>query len=177
MTTLLFTTDPTANLEGQLQRLGSLPNLLPFSPQARGFVAEFTRRILKLPGLRGFPELATLSHWFRPASIDHLARQTTAMESGTVLPRGTVFHLAPANVDVLFAYAWLMSLLAGNRNVARLSQKPGQQRDALIGILHQMRAEDLFPEVLERTVLVTYPHDDAITRAISARLFCCRKRS
>lgn len=169
MTTLLFTTEPTGDLEGQLQRLGSLPNLPPFSPQALGFVAEFTRRILKLPGLRGFPELATLSHWFRPAAIDHLARQTTALESGTVLPRGTVFHLAPANVDVLFAYAWLMSLLAGNRNVARLSQKPGQQRDALIGILHQMRAEDVFPEVLERTVLVTYPHDDAITRAISAR--------
>ncbi|UNK56447.1 hypothetical protein MNQ95_09725 [Pseudoxanthomonas daejeonensis] len=168
MTTLLFTTGTADGLDGQLSRLRSLPTLPPFSPQARGFVAEFTRRILKLPGLRGFPELATLSHWFRPAAIDHLARQAATIESGTVLSRGTVFHLAPANVDVLFAYAWLMSLLAGNRNVARLSQKPGQQRDALIGILRQMQAEGLFPEVLERTVLLTYPHDDTITRAISA---------
>lgn len=168
MTTLLFTTGQASDLGSQLLRLQSLPTLPPFSPESRGFVAEFTRRILKLPGLRGFPELATLSHWFRPAAIDYLARQTTTLDSGTVLSRGTVFHLAPANVDVLFAYTWLMSLLAGNRNVARLSQKPGQQRDALISILHQMQAEALFPEVLERTVLLTYPHDDAVTCAISA---------
>ena len=34
-----------------------------------------------------------------------------------LLARGLVFHLAPANVDVLFAYAWLMSVLAGNRKM------------------------------------------------------------
>lgn len=169
MTQLLFTTHPELALDGQLARLATLPSLPPFSPQARSFVAEFGRRILRLPTLRRFPELATLSHWFRPAAIDHLAREATGGGSGFALPRGTVFHLAPANVDVLFAYAWLMSLLAGNRNVARLSQKPGQQRDALIGILHGMQAEGLFPEILERTVLLTYPHDDAITAAISAR--------
>lgn len=169
MTTLLFATRPELDLDGQLARLESLSTLPPFSVQSRGFVAEFGRRILRLPTLRRFPELATLSHWFRPAAIDHLAREATGTGAGTVLPRGTVFHLAPANVDVLFAYAWIISLLSGNRNVARLSQKPSLQREALIGILKEMQAEGLFPEVLERTILLTYPHDDSITRAISAR--------
>ena len=167
MTTLLFTTHAADVLDAQLERLRALPTLPPFSAEARRFVAEFTRRIMKLPGLRTYPELATLSHWFRPAAIDHLARQAGATEGGIALPRGSVFHLAPANVDVLFAYAWLMSVLAGNRNVARLSQKAGAQRDALISILHEFHAEGQFPEVLERTLLLTYPHDDAITRSIS----------
>lgn len=169
MTRFLFTTDPAQDLETQLERIANLPTLAPFSAEARAFVAEFARRILRLPGLRAYPELATLSHWFRPAAIDHLVRQTQTTEAGVALSRGTVFHLAPANVDVLFAYAWLMSLLAGNRNVARLSQKQGPQRDALIGILHELQAEGAFPDVLERTLLLTYPHDDTITRKISSR--------
>ncbi len=167
MTTFLFTTDPDHRLDAQLVRLSALPTLTPFSPESRQFIGEFTRRILKLPGLRTFPELATLAHWFRPAAIDHLARQATTVEGGIALARGSVFHLAPANVDVLFAYAWLMSLLSGNRNVARLSQKPGMQRDALIGILRELHTEGLFREVLDRTVLLTYPHDDATTASIS----------
>lgn len=168
MTTILFARDPDANLATLLDRARSLPPLAPFSPDARRFVADFTRRILALPQLRQFPELATLSHWFRPAALDHLARKATEVEDGLTLPRGLVFHLAPANVDVLFAYAWLMSLLCGNRNIARLSQKPGAQRDAMIGILNAMQAAGEHPEVLERTILLTYPHDDAITRQISA---------
>ena len=167
MTTFLFTTNAAADLDAQLARLRALSTLPPFSVEARGFVAEFTRRIMKLPGLRAYPELATLSHWFRTAAIDHLAHQAGGADGSISLPRGSVFHLAPANVDVLFAYAWLMSLLAGNRNVARLSQKPSPQREALIGILHEFHAEGQFREVLERTLLLTYPHDDAITSAIS----------
>ena len=68
MTTLLFTTHPDQALDAQLSRLDALPVLSPFSPQARDFVAEFARRVLRLSSLRQFPELATLAHWFRPAA-------------------------------------------------------------------------------------------------------------
>ena len=64
MTTLLFTTHPDQALDAQLSRLDALPVLSPFSPQARDFVAEFARRVLRLSSLRQFPELATLAHWF-----------------------------------------------------------------------------------------------------------------
>ena len=168
MTTLLFSTRPHDGLQAQLARMASLPTLPPFSPQARAFVAEFSRRILALPQLRQFPELATLSHWFRPAALDHMARKALASEDGVAMPRGRVVHRAPAPVDVLFAYAWLISLLCGNHNIARLSQKPGAQRDALIGILRKLHASGGHDQVLERTLLLTYPHDDAITRQISA---------
>ncbi|MFC6804089.1 acyl-CoA reductase [Deinococcus caeni] len=39
------------------------------------------------------------------------------------MPRGLVFHVPPANVDTIFIYSWLMSVLAGNRNVIRLSSR------------------------------------------------------
>ena len=168
MTTVFFSTRPDHDLNAQLTRLDALPVLPPFSLQARGFVGEFAQRVLRLPNLRQFPELATLAHWFRPAMLNQMAHKVAATEGSVVLARGRVFLLAPANVDVLFAYAWLMSVLCGNRNIARLSQKPGAQRDALVGVLQLMHEEGKYPEVLERMVLLTYPHDDAITQAISA---------
>ncbi|MBU8975643.1 acyl-CoA reductase [Lysobacter sp. MMG2] len=168
MTTFLFSSSADPDLSAQLKRLRTLGTLQPFSHAATEFVGDFSRRVLKLPQLRAHPELATLAHWFRPAGIAHLERRASAVEGNRILARGLVFHLAPANVDVLFAYAWLMSVLSGNANVARLSQKPSAQRDALIGILGAMREEGLHAEVLDRTILLTYPHDAAITAQLSS---------
>lgn len=167
MTRILFSVDGDAPLDAQLSRLGGLAPLPPFSVQARAFVTDFARRVFALPVLREHPELATLAHWFRPAAQEHLSRRLQAPDNEHLLARGLVFHLAPANVDVLFAYAWLMSVLAGNRNVARLSQKPSAQREALVSILHAMQAEGLHGEILQRSVLLTYPHDDAVTTLLS----------
>lgn len=163
----LFSFDLDTPLDAQLQRLAALAPLPPFDPRSRAFIADFARRVFGLPVLREHPELATLAHWFRPAAQEQLARRLGAPGSEHLLARGLVFHLAPANVDVLFAYAWLLSVLCGNRNVARLSQKPSTQRDALLSILHAMRNEGVHGEVLERNVLLTYPHDDAVTGTIS----------
>lgn len=167
MTRLLFSIHPDAALEAELARLSALPPLLPFSAPLREFVADFSRRVFALPQLRQHPELATLGHWFRGAAVNQLSQRIGTRATELDLARGVVFHLAPANVDVLFAYAWLMSVLSGNTNVARLSQKPSIQRDALVSILHDMQQEGVHPQVLERSVLLTYPHDDAITTAIS----------
>ncbi|QIL21511.1 acyl-CoA reductase [Thermomonas sp. HDW16] len=167
MITLLFSTGGNMPLAAQLASLCSLPPLPPFDARARAFVTDFARRVFGLPMLRTHPELATLAHWFRPAGQEQLARRLHAPGGEHLLARGLVFHLAPSNVDVLFAYAWLLSVLAGNRNAARLSQKPSAQRDALLSILHDMQREDLHGDVLERNLLLTYPHDDAVTTEIS----------
>lgn len=167
MTSILFSTDQDAPLGAQLDRVRSLAPLPPFAPILREFAREFSKRVFRLPEVRQHPELATLAHWFRGAAVEHLADQASQRLIGVARARGTVFHLAPANVDVLFAYAWLMSVLCGNVNVARLSQRQSDQRDALLGILKAMHSEGQFQEVLERTLFLTYPHDDAITRQIS----------
>lgn len=169
MTRLFFSIHSEASLETELARLSALPPLLPFSAPLREFVADFSRRLLALPQLRQHPELATLGHWFRNTAVNQLSQRIGTHAAELDLARGLVFHLAPANVDVLFAYAWLMSVLSGNTNVARLSQKQSSQRDALVSILHDMHCEGLHQQVLERAVLLTYPHDDAITTAISRR--------
>lgn len=169
MTQLLFSTGSQLSLDANLARLAAQAPLGAFSQPVREFVADFSKRLFALPTLRQNPELATLAYWFRNSAVEHLAQRMAGLASELCVARGLVFHLAPANVDVLFAYAWLLSVLAGNSNVARLSQKPSVQREALLSILQAMHRDGTHAQVLERVLLVTYPHDDAITAMISLR--------
>lgn len=174
MTTVFFPKTPTETLDVHLARLRSLPPMQPFSDKAMAFVSAFSRRVMALRGLRDHPELATLAHWFRPAALAHLAKTSiSAMHDRQSLARGLVFHVAPANVDVLFAYTWLLSVLCGNTNVARLSQKSAPQRDALLSVLEATASDPEFRGIAERNVLLTYPHDAEITARISCQ---CQSR-
>lgn len=162
--------DPTDPLDSVLARSSALPPWKPFDSRAVAFVARFSQHLLTHPRVRQFPELAALGHWFRAARLRDLARSYPAdLPNARVVGRGLVFHLAPANVDSVFMYSWLLSLLAGNTNFVRVSQKLSPQLSFLIEVLGAVLREEVGPAVAGRFVLLTYPHDDSITRAISTR--------
>lgn len=151
-----------------LAGLRSQPAWRPFDERAMAFVRRFSQKLLTSGGIRQHPELAALGHWFRGANLQTLAAKYE-LETPEMLKlgRGLAFHLAPSNVDSVFMYSWLLSLLAGNTNLVRVSQKPSPAQDFLIGALAQTLAEEVGAPVRERIVLLTYPHDAELTRAIS----------
>jgi hypothetical protein len=78
------------------------------------------------------------------------------------LARGLVVHFAPSNVDTIFLYSWFISLLAGNSNIVRVSQKRGPQLDYLIAQLSEVLGLPEFEELRERNLVVSYGHDDSV---------------
>lgn len=166
---VLLGADDGAAFEQVLDRCASAPAWAPFDPRATAFVARFSQKLLTHPQARQFPEMAALGHWFRGASLRDLAAQVPARAGFLRLGRGLAFHVAPANVDSVFMYSWLLSLLAGNTNLVRVSQKGSPQQDFVIEALRATLADPAGEPVAGRFVLLTYPHDDAITGAISAR--------
>lgn len=159
---------PGDTLQAALARTGALPAWAPFDPRAVRFVGRFSQRLLTHPQVRAFPELAALGHWFRSAHLRDLAPSCPAETPGAVtLGRGLAFHIAPANVDSVFLYSCLIALLAGNCNWVRLSQKSSPQFDFLLEVLRSTLEEEVGQAVAGRIVLLTYPHDAAITSAIS----------
>jgi hypothetical protein len=120
------------------------------------------------PDVRRYPEIAALGHWFRAARMRDLAKNyPIETDDAVIVGRGLAFHLAPANVDSVFMYSWLISLLAGNANIVRVSQKISPQLAFLVEVLHSTLHEDVGQAVHGRIVIMTYPHDEEITRAIS----------
>ncbi len=114
------------------------------------------------------PELAALAFWLRPMALARLRAEIEAVRAPiTWVPRGTVFAIPPANVDTVFAYTWLLSLLLGNRTVLRVPSRAGTQLASLLGAIRAALA-GAGPRVSAATVVVSYGHDDEVTAMLSS---------
>lgn len=164
---------PNEALDSALAISAHLPPWAPFDPRAVAFVKKFSQKLLTHSQIRAFPELAALAHWFRAARLRDLARSCHQPADAILRGRGLVFHLAPANVDSVAMYSWLIALLAGNVNWVRVSQKPSSQFDFILSVLRETLTDDVAGRPVHgRVVLFTYPHDESITRTISAVALC-----
>ncbi len=85
------------------------------------------------------------------------------------VPQGLVFHVPPANVDTIFMYSWVLSMLAGNSNVVRLSSRVSPVVEHLCSLLHDVLDAPEFATVRARVAMIRYGHDDEITATLSGR--------
>lgn len=161
--------DSGALLENVLQVLHDVPAWQPFDARAVAFVKCLSQKLLTASGVRKYPELVAMGHWFRGANLHQLEKAYCHNpEKEMIIGRGLAFHLAPSNVDSVFMYSWLLSLLAGNINIVRVSQKTSDAQTLLVSVLADVLDERIGMPIKNRIVLMTYPHDDEITRVISA---------
>jgi hypothetical protein len=154
-------------------RLDSLPSArlrAPFADESLEFAQTVSSDLLSDPDARRYPELVALGFWLRKASLSRMAdRWRSGVADGVLhLPRGTVFHIAPANVDTIFVYSWFLSLLAGNRNIMRLSTRSSPQVIALERVVTTGLSDPRHASVAQGTVICRYDRSDVVTRRLSA---------
>jgi len=114
----------------------------PFSPIVIDFVESLGRALRTDPAIRKFPELVALGYWARGANIKRLhLRYAGAYPASVRMPRGLAFHIAPSNVDTIFVYSLLLSMLAGNTNLVRISSRAGEQSGHLLQVLERALTE------------------------------------
>jgi hypothetical protein len=144
--------------------------MVPFAEPAVGFVTALSQALLAHRAMRRLPEVMALAHALRPAELRRLVGELAARTGSGRLrrARGLVFHVAPANVDTLFAWSWLLSLLCGNANVVRLSRRGGPAQEALLEAAGRLLADPEWTALRARTLVLTYGHDEAVTAALSA---------
>lgn len=150
-------------------RVARTRTLAPFGPAALAFTKDLSATVLGDAHVRGVPEAVALGYWLRPTSARALAERFATLDASNALrvPVGTALHIPPSNVDVMFVYSWVLSLLCGNRNIVRLSSSRGPVADRLLDVVERVLAGH--PAVAETTALVEYGHQEEITRALSAR--------
>lgn len=133
----------------------------PFAEEVIAFTQALSKRFLKM---RHMPEVMALGYWLRKANIMQMKAQFEAEhKEAFVRARGTTFHIAPSNVDTIFVYSWMLALLAGNRNIIRISTK------AALNDMLQIIVDELSKhEVGKQTVICTYEHDEGYTALLSS---------
>ena len=105
----------------------------------------------------------------RKSELDRLRQEFDRLKTKNTLPvpRGLVFHVPPANVDTIFMYSWIMSVLVGNRNILRISPRAAQQTTIICKVFNECL--EAAGDVMRRnTVMIRYGHEQEITAAISA---------
>jgi hypothetical protein len=150
--------------------LASAPRLMPFADVVVAFSDAVSRRLFSAPAGRAYPELRVLAYWLRRAAVQRLGESFGGeAPQGTVsVPRGLAFHVPPTNVDTMAVYSLALSLLAGNRNLVRISPRRRLPMEALLAALRQTLADDRFADIRAGTALVSYGHEDAPTALASS---------
>lgn len=137
--------------------------LPPYSEEAIAFLAKWSCLLLQRPEVRAFPDAATFAFWCRRSNLEK-RRKDAALESSR-LGRGLVFHIAPSNIPVNFAFSFAFGLLAGNANIVRIPSADFPQ----VGLLRDTCREALasFPEIRRRTAWIRYPVNEETTAHFS----------
>lgn len=148
----------------------TLPAAAPFGVDVKAMIGAFSRRLAQDPRARTWPEIVALAHWLRPRALDDLeVGYRAGLPAGTVaLGRGVALHFAPGNVDTIFLYSALLSVLAGNATLVRVSSRVSPQIALLTEVLNTILAEPRFAAIAARIRILRYDRDAEITAALSA---------
>lgn len=144
-------------------------NILPFfSDQSISFISKLAKLIRSDKELNTNTELQSLAFWMRTSHLKSLCKKYFITHHNTFRSAtGNVFHIAPANVDSIFLYSWLLSLLTGNKNILRVSNKTRNRLSGLFSILDTLFSMPEYQAIAKRTMLISYDHNQDTTAQLT----------
>lgn len=146
-------------------------SLCPFDPQVRQFLGVLSKELLRMPASGTDASWQALGFWLRPRHLDALAQQITQLDQR--LGRGLIFHVTPTNMPAMFMYSWIISLLAGNSNLVRLSPRMVDNTRPVWTLVKRLLEQEDFQFLNSQNAIITYGHDKALTDHFSQ---CCDGR-
>ncbi|URM33473.1 acyl-CoA reductase [Cytobacillus firmus] len=163
-----FWPNQSKNWKETIESIITAKPLSPFHPEVLSFLQSISKAILKDHSYRRYPELVALAYWLRKAHLSEM-QESYVKKAGErmVLARGTALHFAPSNVDTIFVYSWVLSMLAGNSNILRISGRKQEQTELLLRAI--INGLEDYPEVASRTAILTYEHNNETTQYLSER--------
>ncbi len=153
------------NIDWEQWRLTKID--IPFSDKVIEYLNALSKSVLNDKASRAYPDLVTFAFYCRKASILQ-QKEKYLNQSEVRLGRGVVFHIAPSNVPINFAYSLVSALLSGNLNIIRISSKPFPQVDLLIKHFFLIAQIEEFKEVSEKIAIVRYDRTSSFTQYFSS---------
>lgn len=156
-------------LLGNADTLRAMPDTaskVPFAEDVLAYLNEVSRHLRADPAARAYPDVLTLAFWMRRASTAALKARFHREDGNLRFGRGIVFHIAPSNVAVNYAYSLATGLLMGNANIVRVSSKDFAQ----VRIINSALAAALkgYPQCAAYLCLIRYGRQYAINDYLSA---------
>lgn len=111
----------------------------PYHNDVLGFLDAWSKLLLANPLSRAYPDVITFAFWIRKGNLKKYEENFISRNSdNSRLGRGIVFHIAPSNVPINFAYSLVVGLLAGNANVVKVPSREFPQIDLICSSLDKL---------------------------------------
>jgi len=140
--------------------------LHPLNDLTIEFLTELSNTILKSPIAKLYPDVITFGYWCRAANLKKMKAGYINLDNRKGL--GTVFHIAPSNVPINFAFSYAFSLLSGNVSIVRVPSKQFDQIDILSTFIKSLFDNPKYCLIKSNTYFIRYPHNDTVTKKLSA---------
>ena len=144
----------------------STPVKSPFDSSIVDFLDCLSKKLLSDPASKHYPDIITFAFWIRKASVLSNKKLYPEKDGQHMLGRGVVFHVAPSNVAVNFAYSMVSGLITGNINIIRVPSKQFPQVDLIVDAMRSVLKD--YANLAKYICLVRYGHDKAINDRLSA---------
>ena len=156
---------------GSINKMTQIHADEPFSERRILFLDCVSKALLHDKEARKYPDVITFAFWIRKAHME-LERAKYCnfhrCETIKVIGQGTVFHVAPSNVAVNFAYSFVVSFITGNNSIVRIPSKDFRQVDIICGAINTVK--ESFPDLKDTICLVRYERNEMINDFLSG--FC-----
>lgn len=142
--------------------------LSPFDEEIIDFLDDLSKVLMSYCE---YSDIVTFAFWIRRGNMKCLKKRFIESDNennheSLWLGRGIVFHIAPSNVPVNFAYSLVTALLCGNISIVRVPTKDFPQVRIIIKAINTVLAK--YPEMVGRIVCVRYDHDKEINDLFSS---------
>jgi hypothetical protein len=144
----------------------SLKPMTPFSNHVIVFLDSLSKELNKNIKTRQYPDVATFAFFCRKANLLQLKKRYN--DDLVKLGRGIVFHIAPSNVPVNFAYSLIVGMLSGNSNIVRVPSKNFDQVKIIVEAINALSNRSEFEPVSKRIILVRYDRSNSATDSFSS---------
>ena len=135
------------------------------------FFDALSKKIVSNTSINRLPEMVALSFWIRKANLNKIKEDNSYLfqqKNVLLAPLGKVFHICPANVDTMFIYSLAVSVLMGNKNILRISERmDAPQIQILFQLLSELLQQSEFELFKSYINLISYAHDEVISTYIS----------
>ncbi len=137
----------------------------PYNGLSCEFLNDLSTSLRKHKRIREFPDVMAFAFWCRKSNINKLKDEFE--DNKNRLGLGLVFHIAPSNVPVNFAFSFLFGLLSGNANIVRVPSKLFSQVYIICDEISKILNNEKYSLIKSTTSFVKYTRIDDITALYS----------
>ena len=127
---------------------------IPFDDNICNFVNDLSKNLLIKFNSKNYTDIATLAFFCRKGNIEKFKKDFNKSKN-IKKPLGTIFHVPPNNIATNFAYSFIFSLLLGNANIIRISNKLLEHSGKLVLTIDKL-LKDKYKKLYENNFFVFY---------------------